>query len=137
MTKEKNKLLCRWFRNWMLVKNERAFVSYYFNPQFCPYFLCDLRRFFFWARVENTRDHLHSSPFSIAYQTMKNTRDMFGNCFFLLFSVFKNNFLFLKLKNLFDNPKWTKNKNYYHNSIYEGNWKHAKGCFQFLIFKSQ
>ena len=35
---------------------------------------------------------------------------MFGNCFFLLFSVFKNNFLFLRLKNLFNNPKWTKKK---------------------------
>ena len=35
---------------------------------------------------------------------------MFGNCFFPLFSVSKNNFLFLRLKNLFDNIKWTKNK---------------------------
>ena len=36
---------------------------------------------------------------------------MFGNCFFFpLFSVFKNNFLFLRLKNLFGIPKWTKNK---------------------------
>ena len=35
---------------------------------------------------------------------------MFGNCFFSLFSVFKNNFLFLRLKNLFGNPKWTKTK---------------------------
>ena len=33
---------------------------------------------------------------------------MFGNCFFHLFSVFKNNFLFLKLTNLFGNSKWTK-----------------------------
>ena len=42
---------------------------------------------------------------------------MFGN----LFSVFKNNFLFLKLKNLFGNSKWTENKNYSQNSIYERN----------------
>ena len=35
---------------------------------------------------------------------------MFGDCFFLLFSVFKNNFLFFKLKNLFDKPKWTEKK---------------------------
>ena len=28
----------------------------------------------------------------------KKTTDMFGNCFFPLFSVFKNNFLFFKLK---------------------------------------
>ena len=35
---------------------------------------------------------------------------MFGNCFFPLFSVSKNNFLFFRLKNLFGNPKWTENK---------------------------
>ena len=35
---------------------------------------------------------------------------MFGSCFFPLFFVFKNNFLFLRPKNLFDNPKWTKKK---------------------------
>ena len=43
---------------------------------------------------------------------MLKVKDKFGNCFFLLFSDFKNNFLFLKLKNLFGNPKWTENKNY-------------------------
>ena len=62
---------------------------------------------------------------------------MFGNCFFSLFYVFKNNFLFLRLKNLFGNPKWIENKNDSQNSICEGNWKHAKCCFQFLVFKSQ
>ena len=62
---------------------------------------------------------------------------MFGNCFFLLFSIFKNNFLFLRLKNLFGNSKRAENKNCFQNSICEGNWKHVKGCFQFLIFKSQ
>ena len=67
---------------------------------------------------------------------MVNAKGMFSNCFFPLFSVSKNNFLFLRLKNLFDNPKWTKNKNCSQNSIYEANWKHAKDCFQFLIFKS-
>ena len=45
----------------------------------------------------------------------------FDNCFFPLFSVFKNNFLFLKLKNLFGNPKWLENKNYSQNLICEGN----------------
>ena len=35
---------------------------------------------------------------------------MFGNCFFPLFYIFKNNFLFFRLKNLFRNPKWTKTK---------------------------
>ena len=35
---------------------------------------------------------------------------MLGNCFFSLFFVSKNNFLFLRLKNLFGKPKWTKTK---------------------------
>ena len=35
---------------------------------------------------------------------------MFGNYFFSLFSVSTNNFLFLRPKNLFGNPKWTENK---------------------------
>ena len=60
----------------------------------------------------------------------------YGNVF-PLFSAFKKNFLFLRLKNLFGKPKWTKNKNCFQNSICEWNWKHAKGCFQFLVFKSQ
>ena len=51
----------------------------------------------------------------------KKTKDMFSSCFFPLFSVFKNNFLFLRLKNLFGNPKWTENKNCSQNSICEGN----------------
>ena len=44
---------------------------------------------------------------------------MLGNCFFPLFSISKNNFLFLKLKNLFNNPKWTENKNCSQYSICE------------------
>ena len=44
---------------------------------------------------------------------------MFGDNFFPLFSVYKNNFLFLRLENLFGNPKWTKNKNCSQNSICE------------------
>ena len=47
--------------------------------------------------------------------------DMFGNCFFPLFSVFKNNFLFLKLKNLFGNSKLVENKKCFQNSICKGN----------------
>ena len=70
-------------------------------------------------------------------KTKRETEGMFGNCFFPLFSVFKNNFLFLRLKNLFGNSKLAENKNCFQNSIYEGNWKHTKCCFQFLIFKSQ
>ena len=64
------------------------------------------------------------------------SKGMFGNCFFLLFSIFKNNFLILKEKNMFGNPKWTINKNCSQNSICEGNRKHAEGCFQFLVFES-
>ena len=64
-------------------------------------------------------------------------KGMFGNCFFRLFFVFKNNFLFLRPKNLFGNSKWVENKNCFQNSICEGNWKQTKCCFQFLIFKSQ
>ena len=39
----------------------------------------------------------------------------------VFFFFFKNNFLFLKLKNLFDNLKWTENKICSQNSICEGN----------------
>ena len=46
---------------------------------------------------------------------------VFFNCFLALFSVSKNNFLFLRLKNLFGNPKWIENKNCFQNSICEGN----------------
>ena len=46
---------------------------------------------------------------------------MFGNCFFPLFSVFKNNFLFFRIKNLFGNSKQAENKNCFQNSICEGN----------------
>ena len=35
----------------------------------------------------------------------QETKGMFGNCFFSFFSVFKNNFLFLRPKNLFGNSK--------------------------------
>ena len=65
------------------------------------------------------------------YGKLENRQGMFSNCFFLLVSIFKNNFLFLWLKNLFDNPKWTKNKNRSQNSICKENWKHAKCCFHF------
>ena len=51
----------------------------------------------------------------------KEYQDMFDNCFFPLFFVFKNNFLFLKLKNLFGNPKWTENKNCSQNLVCEEN----------------
>ena len=83
MTKEKNKLLCRWFHGWTLVKNERAFVSNYFNPHFCPYYYYYLF-FYFLTWVKNTWDHLVSSPFSVAYQTMENT-SFVSTFFFPLF----------------------------------------------------
>ena len=41
--------------------------------------------------------------------------------FFPLFYVFRNNFVFLKLKNLFGNSKWTENKKYSQNSNCKGN----------------
>ena len=47
---------------------------------------------------------------------IENIYGMFDNCLFLLFFVFKNNFLFLRLKNLFGNPKETENKNCSQNS---------------------
>ena len=55
------------------------------------------------------------------FEDGRGTKGMFGNCFFPLFSISKNNFLFLRLKNLFDNPKWTENKICSQNSICEGN----------------
>ena len=85
MTKEKNKLLCRWFHGWTLVKNERAFVSNYFNPHFCPYYYYYYYLFFYFLTwVKNTWDHLVSSPFSVAYQTMENT-SFVSTFFFPLF----------------------------------------------------
>ena len=74
---------------------------------------------------------------TIMFVAITNAKGIFGNCFFSLFFVSNFFFLFFKLKNLFGNPKWTKNKNCSQNSIWEENWKHAKCCFQFLIFKSQ
>ena len=65
----------------------------------------------------------------------KEIKGMFGNYVFPLFSIFKNNFLFLKLKNLFGNPKWIENKNCSQNSICEGNWKYAKKLFSVSSFQ--
>ena len=48
-------------------------------------------------------------------------KGMLDNCFFPLFFVFKNNFLFLRLKNFFCNSKLAENKNCFQNSICEGN----------------
>ena len=45
----------------------------------------------------------------------KKNKGMFGNCFSPLFSVFKNNFLFFRLKNLFGNSKRAENKNCFQN----------------------
>ena len=81
--------------------------------------------------------HIYCKWLVLSYFLKIVSKGMFGNCFFFLFSVPKNNFIFLRLKNLFGNSKWTENKNCSQNSICDGNWKHAKCCFQFLIFKSQ
>ena len=43
---------------------------------------------------------------AVAYverEKIKKIKGIFGNCFFPQFSVFKNNFLFSKAKNLFGN----------------------------------
>ena len=60
---------------------------------------------------------------------------MFGNCFFPLFFVSKNNFLFLRLKNLFGNSKWTENKSYSQNSICEGTENMQKAVLSFYFSK--
>ena len=62
-------------------------------------------------------------------------KSMFVNCFFSLFSVFKNNFLFLKLKNLFDNSKWTKNENSSQNSVCKTLLKTCKRLFSIFSFQ--
>ena len=54
------------------------------------------------------------SSFTLVYQH-REAKGMFGNCFFPLFSVFKNNFLFFRLKNLFGNSKRAENKNCFQN----------------------
>ena len=66
----------------------------------------------------HNNQHKQKNPASVRYQ---DTKGMFSNYFFPLFFVFKNNFLFLRLKNLFGNSKWAGNKNCFQNSIYEGN----------------
>ena len=54
------------------------------------------------------------------------TLGMFGNCFFPLFSVFKKKKnLFIKLKNLFGNPKWIENKKWF---LKLNLWKKLKIC---------
>ena len=134
-------------QNGELSQNDRtALPNHIFSPNppsFCSYSILIL--------VNSYKLHFSFSHF-FSFQGKENlyfffilptehtwwkTKGMFGNCFFSLFSVFKNNFLFLRLKNLFGNSKWVENKNCFQNSICEGNWKYAKGCFQFLIFKSQ
>ena len=62
---------------------------------------------------------------------MVDTKGMFGNCFFPLFSIFKNNFLFFRLKNLFDNSKRAENKNCFQNSICEGTENMQNAVFSF------
>ena len=63
----------------------------------------------------------------------KETMDMFGNCFFPLFFVSKNNFLFLRLKNLFGNSKWTENKICSQNSIVKETENMQKVVFSYML----
>ena len=61
-------------------------------------------------------------PFISLYVIPKqNYLGYVGYCFFPLFSISKNSILFLRLKTLFDNPKWIENKKYSQNSIFEEN----------------
>ena len=58
--------------------------------------------------LNHNYNHHNPTPSNLQKQTPKYTqksKGMFGNYFFSLFSVFKNNFLFLRLKNLFGNLK--------------------------------
>ena len=87
------------------------------GPTVRPFTLSNTRHllfFFFFCLSRWVWD----TPFSILFfffllffPILFTSVSMFGYCFFSLFSVFKNNFLFLILKNLFGNSKWTENKN--------------------------
>ena len=55
---------------------------------------------------------------------------MFRNCFFpLFFFYFQKIFSIFETKILFDNLKWTENKNCSQNSIYEGNFFFLRNFF--------
>ena len=107
------------------VSSETRFFTFYFFSTTChfqnlgPLPLGGLRQ---WPSGR-------ASPINSYFERVQNVKGMFGNCFFLLFSIFKNNFLFLRLKNLFGNSKWIENKNCSQNSICERNWKQVKCCF--------
>ena len=73
------------------------------------------------CKCEDTKPHIVILTDKKQKRLDEETKGMFGNCFFPLFSVFKNNFLFLRLKNLFDNSKRVENKNCFQNLICEGN----------------
>ena len=74
--------------------------------------------------------HVKRKPHVVLYLCLENFQILIQSgklrvclvtVFFPLFSVFKNNFLFFRLKNLFGNSKWIENKNCSQNSICEGN----------------
>ena len=56
---------------------------------------------------------------------------MFVNYFFFLFFVFKNNFLFLRLKNLFGNSKWAEKKNVFKTEFVKETKNMQKTVFSF------
>ena len=114
----------------VLEGNAQSMIKAIPNPSTTPYWSIN-------AIIEDICVTLNSFVCWNASFVFKDSKGMFGNCFFSLFFVSKNNFLILRLKNLFGNLKWTKNKNCSQNSICEGNWKHVNSCFQFLIFKSE
>ena len=73
----------------------------------------------------------------------QNIKGMFGNCFFPLFSVSKNNFLLLRQKNLFDNQNGQKTKIVLKTQFVKETENMFFAYFQFpsqiefLVFKSQ
>ena len=58
-------------------------------------------------------------------------KGMFGNCFFSIFFVFKNNFLFLRLKNLFINIKQIENKTIFKTQFVKETENMQKVVFSF------
>ena len=98
----------------VLEGNAQSMIKAIPNPSTTPYWSIN-------AIIEDIHVTLNSFVCWNASFVFKDSKGMFGNCFFSLFFVSKNNFLILRLKNLFGNLKWTKNKNCSQNSICEGN----------------
>ena len=66
---------------------------------------------------------------------VKLSKGKFGNCFFPLFYVSKKFFIFLKLKNLFGNTKWTKTKTIFKTQFVKKIENRQKIVFSFKFSK--